>query len=59
MAHPKHRSSKQRKRKRRSHLALKSGVSNLVECQNCGEHHERHRVCKECGHYRGRQVLNV
>lgn len=57
MAHPKHKISKARRDKRRSHQAI-SEVT-LSTCQNCGATHERHKVCPECGYYRGRQVMNV
>ena len=29
------------------------------KCSNCGEAHLRHRMCSECGHYRGRLVTDV
>jgi len=30
-----------------------------VNCPNCGEIRLPHRVCKNCGHYQGREVLEV
>lgn len=57
MAHPKRKTSKARKNKRRSHQKLSDVTLN--ECSNCGAMHRYHHVCMECGHYRGRQVLNV
>jgi len=57
MAHPKRKTSKSRRDKRRSHHAIE-GVA-LAECSNCGAMHRYHHVCLECGHYRGRQILNV
>ncbi len=42
-------------RNRRAHHALKA--PRLSECSNCGEYHLRHRVCTECGFYKGKQVL--
>ena len=56
MAHPKSRISKQRKRKRRTHYKIEA--PNVVNCANCGAHKLRHRVCPECGHYRGRLMIN-
>ncbi len=56
MAVPKRRTSKQRKRKRRTHFKL--NMPGMVVCDNCGEMKLAHRVCKECGHYKGREVLN-
>ncbi len=54
MAVPKQRTSKTRKRKRRTHKNLTA--PNLVECQQCHEPKLSHRVCPECGHYKGRKV---
>ena len=56
MAVPKRRTSKARKRKRRSHLGL--SVPGMVVCENCGETKLAHSVCKSCGYYNGRQVIN-
>jgi len=54
MAVPKKKTSKSRRNKRRSHLALEG--SAFVECSNCGEMKRPHHVCKACGHYDGRNV---
>lgn len=55
MAHPKSKTSKQRRDKRRSHHALK--LPTLSVCSNCGSYYERHNVCPSCGYYRGQQLL--
>jgi large subunit ribosomal protein L32 len=55
MAVPKRRTSKHRKRKRRSHLALSSPA--LSSCPRCGAATKPHTVCDSCGHYRGSEVL--
>ncbi len=57
MAVPKKRTSKARKRQRRSHLAL--SAPGLSRCSQCGASRSPHRVCAECGHYNGRQVIAV
>ncbi len=31
----------------------------LVNCPNCGEPRLPHRVCPNCGHYKGRQVVDT
>jgi len=36
-----------------------AGKTNLVKCSSCGEKKPPHIVCKECGKYRGRQVLDI
>lgn len=54
MAVPKRRTSKTRKRKRRTHKKLKA--PNLVECSHCHELKLPHRVCPECGYYKGEKV---
>ena len=55
MAVPKKRTSKQKQRQRRSHNALTA--PNVVSCPNCNEPVLSHRVCPECGHYKGREVI--
>jgi large subunit ribosomal protein L32 len=55
MAHPKHRISKQRRDKRRTHD--KAEAPTLTNCSNCGSAVLYHRVCPECGYYRGRLMI--
>ena len=55
MAVPFRRTSKAVKRKRRTHFELQ--VPGMVECPSCGEMKLAHRVCKECGTYKGRTVV--
>jgi large subunit ribosomal protein L32 len=57
MPNPKRRHSKTRTAKRRTHDALKS--VGLSECPQCHEPKLPHRVCSNCGFYRGRQVRAV
>ena len=54
---PKQRISRSRRDKRRTHHALKA--KNLVQFNNCGEMRLPHRVCPNCGHYKGREVIVV
>jgi len=42
---------------RRSHHALKG--ARFVACQKCGAKHLMHRVCMQCGTYRGKAVIDV
>ena len=42
---------------RRSHHGLKA--PRLSVCSNCGAYHLRHRVCLECGYYKGEKILDI
>ncbi len=42
---------------RRSHHALKS--ARFAVCKDCGAKHVMHRVCTQCGKYKGRMVVDV
>lgn len=57
MPNPKRRHSKARRDKRRAHDALSLPAASL--CANCGETKQPHRACPSCGHYRGREVVEV
>jgi large subunit ribosomal protein L32 len=54
---PKKKLSKSKKRQRRSHHALRA--PGLSTCAKCGAVCLPHRVCGSCGHYRGRQIVQV
>lgn len=60
---PKKKTSKARSKRRYGSFQTKvlTKLDNLVHlrtCDNCGQKHLMHHVCKECGQYRGRQVLD-
>lgn len=57
MAVPKKRTSKQRKRKRRTHYKAEAVATQT--CPKCGDPKRPHRVCPSCGFYRGEAVLDV
>jgi len=57
MAVPKKKVSKSRRDMRRSHHALVR--PNIAECPNCGEVKRSHHVCKACGFYDGREVVDT
>ena len=57
MAVPKRRTSKARRDKRRAHDALRDPV--LSVCPQCREPKLPHRVCSNCGTYRGREVIRM
>jgi len=49
--------SRRRKLNRRNHDKL--SLQHLVVCESCGEYHQAHHVCPNCGKYSGVQVLAV
>jgi len=51
------RHTKSRRNKRRSHHALK--VLGLTKCLKCGRPIKAHLVCRNCGTYCGREVIDV
>ena len=55
MIAPFRRISKTKKRMRRSHQALSAPA--MITCPNCGELTLAHRVCGNCGFYKGKQVV--
>lgn len=54
---PKRKLSKGRRNRRRAHDAI--GHPKLVNCDHCTELTLAHRVCPNCGHYRGREVVFI
>ena len=58
MAVPKRKSSKARKNKRRSNV-WKISAPAFSKCPNCGALTVPHRVCKNCGFYKGREVIKM
>ena len=58
MAVPKRKTSKARRDSRRANNS-KAIAPNLVECPKCHELKAQHTVCKNCGYYDGREVINM
>ena len=59
MANLTRKTSKAKSRSRRaSNMKLKQSI-NLAECPNCHQKKMPHRVCDNCGHYDGKDVLNI
>ena len=54
---PKRKVSSTRRNKRRAHDSL--SLNHLVTCESCGEYHISHRVCPNCGTYKGETVMDV
>jgi large subunit ribosomal protein L32 len=57
MAVPKFRTSASKRDMRRSHHALKA--TSLAYCPQCGEAKLSHTVCKNCGSYKGKTVMQA
>jgi len=57
MGLPKRRTSSTKRDKRRAHDALKA--PHVIACPQCGEPTQRHRACRHCGTYRGRQIVET
>ena len=53
---PKRRTTSSKRDMRRANHD-KVAPPNLVPCSNCSAPSLPHRVCKACGHYRGKAVL--
>jgi len=58
LAVPKSKVSKARRDKRRS-SHWKLTPPGLTKCSKCGELRLPHRVCKACGFYNGREVVET
>jgi large subunit ribosomal protein L32 len=54
---PKRKVSRHRRGNRRQHLALTAPT--MVTCPRCGSKMRAHYVCKTCGTYKGRQVVEM
>jgi large subunit ribosomal protein L32 len=57
MPNPKRRHSQTRRDKRRSHDFITA--PQLTICSHCGTAILPHRICPECGYYRGKQAISV
>ena len=56
MAVPKRKVSKARRDKRRS-ANSKLDAPTMVKCPKCGEYNLTHRVCRNCGSYAGKVII--
>jgi len=57
MAVPKKKKSKSKRDSRRSHDSVK--LPNVATCPHCNEPVLPHRVCPECGTYKGRTIIKT
>ncbi len=58
MAVPKKKVSRRRGRNRRAG-SFKLTLPGMMECPQCHKMKLAHRVCKNCGYYDGKQIVNV
>lgn len=61
---PKYKTPKRKSNSRHSsfvhHSQVKlQGIVNLIDCPNCKQKIINHHVCKNCGQYRGRKVIDM
>jgi large subunit ribosomal protein L32 len=56
MAVPKHKTSKSKRDKRRTHK--KVDAPNVSTCPECGEVKLPHHACPSCGKYKGRTITS-
>jgi len=59
MANLTHKTSKSKTRSRRAANMKLRQTLNLVECPNCHQKKQQHRICTNCGYYNGKSVINV
>lgn len=58
MAVPKRKTSKARRDKRRA-SSYRLNRASITECPQCHEPKLPHRVCRSCGYYKNREVIEV
>ncbi|HEX9856042.1 MAG TPA: 50S ribosomal protein L32 [Acidimicrobiia bacterium] len=57
MAVPKKKMSRSRTRRRKANW--KVSAPHTIPCDRCGAPHMSHRVCANCGSYKGREIIAV
>ncbi|MEK7658534.1 MAG: 50S ribosomal protein L32 [Patescibacteria group bacterium] len=57
MAVPRHRHTKGKRNKVRMHLYIKPAV--LTVCPKCKKPVRPHTICKNCGFYKGKKIIDV
>ena len=57
MAVPKKKKSRSRRDMRRSHDRV--SMTGVTTCQQCHEPVLPHRICRECGTYRGKTIIQT
>ncbi len=54
---PKRKVAKGRRDRRRLHDKLTPPA--LIACDNCGKMKRPHTMCPQCGHYQGREIVEM
>jgi len=54
---PRQRHTKSKRNRQRSHQAIKT--QGIAKCLKCGQPILPHQVCKNCGTYKGKEVIDV
>ena len=57
MAVPRHRHTRSSVGQRRMHIFIKPAA--LTTCPKCSAKVRPHTICKHCGYYKGREMINV
>ena len=57
MAVPKRKTAKSKTKMRRA-ANSKMTATGFVECPQCHEPKLPHRVCPDCGHYKGKEIVS-
>ena len=57
MAVPKRKKTSSSVRQRRMHIYIKPAA--LTTCPKCGKPVRPHTICQHCGHYKGRELIDV
>ncbi|MBU0634401.1 MAG: 50S ribosomal protein L32 [Candidatus Omnitrophica bacterium] len=57
MAHPKRKTSKTRRAKRRTHKKL--DIPSISICPHCKQTKPPHQVCPHCGYYKGKKYREI
>lgn len=57
MAVPRHKHTRSSVGQRRMHIFITPAA--LTSCPKCAKPTKPHMVCKNCGYYKGREVINV
>ena len=57
MAEPKKRTNRSKGGMRR--MSQKASSPSVSYCDNCHQAVKRHQICSNCGHYKGKQVVDM